>query len=121
MLEDAERERARISSELAEAPKGDGVPARVQRVLDGLPELVRERLDDLETLLAAQQIDKGKAILKAFDTEIVLHPQDGRLVAEVRGSLGRVLLVKGPREVQTKAGFGGWGTRIRTWTLRSKV
>ena len=89
-----------------------------------LSEIVRERLDDLETLLRAQQVDKGKSILQAFDTTVTLHPTDGRPVAEVMGSLERILLLTVPtgcRESATETRFVGWGTRIRTWTLRSKV
>jgi hypothetical protein len=122
MLEESERRRTQLVDELTQEVPADGVPERLAQVLKRLPELVRERLDDLETLLGAQQVDKGKAILQAFDTTVTLHPTEGRLVAEVTGSLERILTVpKGCRESATESRFVGWGTRIRTWTLRSKV
>ncbi len=82
-----------------------------------------QRLADLDTLLATQQVDKGKAILAALDTVVTLHPCGDHLEAEITGQVERVLLLaatKG-RGPATERLFGGWGARIRTWTLRSKV
>ena len=89
MLEEAGRRREALLSSVA---CDDGVPERLGRVLERLPELVRAHLSDLETLLAAQQIDQGKAILAALDTTVTLHPYGDYLEAEITGQPERVLL-----------------------------
>ncbi len=102
MLEDTERRRADL---LAEELPPDDMPARLARVLERLPEIVRQHLTELETLLAAQQIDKGEAILDALDTKITLHPCGDHLEAEITGKAGRVLLLaasKSRSEVQLR-------------------
>ncbi|HKS90775.1 MAG TPA: hypothetical protein VJQ83_02515, partial [Tepidiformaceae bacterium] len=63
------------------------IPERLQRILERLPEIVRQRLSDLDTLLGVQQVDKGKAILGAFDTRITLHPAGERLDVEISGRI----------------------------------
>jgi hypothetical protein len=113
MLEDAERQRAAVLETAQDVPDV-GVAERLGRVLDRLPELVREHLADLETLLAAQQVDKGKAILAALDTTITLHPCGDHLEVEITGRPERLLILggsKGPGG-STERLFGGWGSPL---------
>ena len=111
MLEEVERRRAEL---LAEESPADGVPARLARVLERLPELARQQLADLETLLAANQVDKGKAILAAFDTTIRLYPCRDHLEAEITGTVERLVALAAAtgRGGSTEPLFGGGGGGI---------
>ncbi len=44
-------------------------------------------LEDLETLLARKQIERGKDILASLATEVLIHPDE----IEIRGDLRRAL------------------------------
>jgi len=85
MLEDAERRLATLSA--ADGGNSSGVPERLARVLDQLPELVAERFTDLDALLADHQIERGKQILSALDTKVTLHPCGDHLEVEITGKL----------------------------------
>ncbi|MDP2959348.1 MAG: recombinase family protein, partial [Longimicrobiales bacterium] len=94
MLEDAERRRKALQAG-QEPPGRDDVEARLGKVLAELPQRVQAYLEDLETLLARDQVARGKDILAALGTEILIHP-DGR--AEIRGDLGKALALVSGRQ-----------------------
>ncbi len=92
MLEDAERRWRALAA--GQAPvRSDDTQARLEKVLAELPERVKERLDDLGTLLARDQVDRGKDILAGLGTEVLIGP-DG--VAEIRGDLRKAMDTTGP-------------------------
>lgn len=72
-------------------------------MLARLPELVVQRIEDLQTLLPAQQVDNGKDVLAALIEEIRMRPvQDNgkpHLEVELMGDIQRFLrvLVSRPR------------------------
>jgi hypothetical protein len=116
MLEQADvLRRVLLMEAKAVAPDG-GVTDRLGQILARLPALMRAHLAYLEALLAAQPIDKGKAILAALDTTITMHPCADHLEVEVTGRPERLLLVptSGGRRGSTEPLFGGWENRIRT-------
>lgn len=86
MLEDAERRKALLAH--PEVSKHANVQARLERVLIELPERVQAYLENLETLLARDQVERGKDILASLGTEVVISP-DG--TAEIRGDMRKVL------------------------------
>ncbi len=89
MLEDAERQRSALLSG-RDSPEyhEDDVRARLEKALAEIPEQVMKRLDDLATLLARHQVERGKEVLVALGTEVLIGP-DG--TAEIRGDLGKTL------------------------------
>jgi hypothetical protein len=93
MLEDAERRRAALLDKRGDDVPADGIPQRLAQVLKRLPEIVRSRLDDLETLLGTQQVEKGKQILSALETTVTLHPCGDHLEAEISGTVPGLLLL----------------------------
>ncbi|HLW47328.1 MAG TPA: hypothetical protein VKW09_06120 [bacterium] len=68
--------------------------ARVERILAELPERVQAYLEDLDALLAGDQIERGKQILASLGTEVIISP-DG--TAEIRGDLGKAIRLLGQR------------------------
>src|SRR5439155_12844412 len=86
MLKQREAEKATV----AHRPQPNEIEARLAKVLADLPNRVRRYLDDLDSLLAVQQINRGKEILAGLDTEVVLRPAGDHLNAEISGHLGRV-------------------------------
>ncbi len=104
MLEDAERRRkALIAGQ--DAPRRENVQVRLERVLADLPARVQACLQDLETLLRVQQVERGRAILGSFVTEIRIHP-DG--TAEICGDLHRVLSLVSREKFTLVAGAEGF-------------
>ncbi len=97
MIEDAERRRASLLAGRQPMDR-ETLEARLEKVLDELPERVGAYLKDLETLLAQNQIERGKDILASLGTQIVLRP-DG--TAEIRGDLGKVLAVVSGRRKES--------------------
>ena len=89
MLEDAERGRASLQAGRQPWPQ-DTLDARLEKVLEALPERVQAYLEDLETLLAKEQIERGKDILASLGTEIVIHPEG---TADIRGDFHKALAV----------------------------
>ena len=112
MLEEAQRRRDELVA--ATGVPEDGDSARVAAALERLPDLVREVLSDLDTLLAVEDVDRAKAVLAGFQTTVTLHPVGGHLEAEVAGTLAGVLTLAAGRGGSTNRRFGGWGRRIRT-------
>jgi site-specific DNA recombinase len=94
MLAEAGRRRKALQTS-QELPSHDDMRAKVERVLAELPERVQAHLEDLETLLARNQVGRGKDILAALGTEIAICP-DGR--AEIRGDLGKALVLVSGRQ-----------------------
>jgi hypothetical protein len=77
-------------------------------VLAELPERVQAYLEDLEGLLAGDQVPRGKEILASLGTEVVIFP-DG--TAEIRGDLGKAIVLAGGerlREYTSVAGAEGF-------------
>ncbi len=105
MLEQAEQRRKEM---LASVEPADDVPTRLAKVLQELPELVRQYLDDLNTLLAAEQVDRGKDILAALGTTVRLHPHGDHLEAEIAGKVGKLLLLAASK---THSGFNSTAFR----------
>lgn len=77
MLEDAERQRKALVAG-PDAPRREDVQARLERVLADLPARVQACLQDLETLLRVQQVERGRDILSNLITEIRIHPTGRR-------------------------------------------
>ncbi len=94
MLEDAERRRKALLAGL-EAPKRGDAQARLERVLSELPKRVQAYLEDLETLLARHQVERGKDILASLGMEVVISA-DG--TAEIRGDLRKALTLVSSRK-----------------------
>ena len=94
MLEDAER-RKRALQRGQELPTQDDLRARLERVLAELPDRVQAYLEDLETLLATQQVERGKEILAALGIEVVIHPSG---TAEIRGDVRKALALVSGRQ-----------------------
>jgi site-specific DNA recombinase len=113
MLEERVRERDALRAAAAEAASATDLWARLERVLARLPELITGYLEDLETLLAAEEVDRGRDILSALVEEVHLHPLASNgagpaVEAEVRGDVRRVLrLVARTRGSETRGG-GRW-------------
>ncbi len=85
MLEERDRQRRAL---LAEQPDANGdVEAKLARILAGLPARIARAVADLETLLTARQVERGKDILAALGAEVVLTPTAEGLEAEIRGNL----------------------------------
>lgn len=63
------------------------------QVLANLPDRMRQHLDNLDNLLAMQQVSRGKEILATLDAEVVLQPAGDHLNAEISGNLGRVFML----------------------------
>jgi site-specific DNA recombinase len=101
MLEDKER-RLSALAEVTDRANGDAVPDCLSRVLDRLPELVRERFSNLEALLADKQIERGKQILAAFDTKVLLHPCGDHLEVEIKGRVEGIFTLLGSTEGQKR-------------------
>ncbi len=104
MLEDAERRRSALLAGRDSPEHHDDLRARLEKVLNELPQRVKEHLDNLETLLARDQVDRGKEVLAALGTEVLIGP-DG--VAEIRGDLGKAIGPMGP-ELHSMAGAEGF-------------
>ena len=51
-----------------------------------MPGRVQTHLEDLETLLARDQVARGRDILAALGTEVVIHSSG---TAQIRGDLGK--------------------------------
>lgn len=106
MLLEAEKRRDTLT---AQESVPDHTLDRLARVLDRLPEFVRSYLDDLDTLLASEQIDRGKAILQALDTTITLYPCGEHLEAEIGGKLERLLVLEASKA------RGGFNSEALCW------
>lgn len=104
MLEAKIRERDALIVDVDRSP-------RLSHTLDRLPQLADQAIRDLRTLLAVEQVDKGKTLLAMLVSEIILHPVDGHLEAEVRGNLQGLLKLQpptgGPRAGLNTVGSGG--------------
>ncbi len=87
MLEDAEGRR-KVLLAGQDSPEPEDVQDRLERALAELPGRVEAYLEDLETLLARDQVERGKEILETLGTKILVSP-DG--TAEIRGDLGKSL------------------------------
>jgi site-specific DNA recombinase len=74
------------------ASGGADPQTRFERVLAELPERVQTYLEDLENLLAGDQVARGKEILASLGTEVVISP-DG--TAEILGDLGKAIVLVG--------------------------
>ncbi len=66
---------------------------------------MRRHLDDLNSLLATKQANRGKEILAALDVEIVLRPAGSHLNAEISGHLGRVFALVAAKD---RRGSNSW-------------
>jgi hypothetical protein len=103
MLEDAERCRKALAAGQV-LTRRDDVQARLEKVLAQLPERVQAILEDLETLLASGHVARGKDILAALGTEIIISHEG---TAEIRGDLRKALtLVSGQRDKSMVAWLG---------------
>ncbi len=105
MLEDSE-ERRNVLLAGHDAPKRNDTRARLEKVLAELPERVQAYLEDLETLLARKQVERGKDILASLGTEVLIHP-DG---IEIHGDLRRVLGVHSVGSPNTLRELYNWPT-----------
>lgn len=104
-----------------ETPSRDDLQARVERVLAELPERVQRYLEGLEKLLAQGQVERGKDILAALGTEILINP-DG--TAEIRGDLRKTLALVGARrrgEYSSVAGAEGFFGTTLAYRLSVRV
>ena len=77
--------------------------ARLERILADLPSRVQAHLEDLEALLASDQVERGKDVLASLGTEVVISP-DG--TAEIRGDLRKVLDFVGRRQKSVVSWLG---------------
>ncbi len=78
--------------------------ARLEKVLAQLPERVQVILKDLETLLTSGHVARGKHILAALGTEIIIGPEG---MAEICGDLRKALtLISGQRDKSLVAWLG---------------
>lgn len=78
---------------------------------------MERHIDDLHTLLTAQQIDKGKEILALLIEGIILHPAASGPEVELRGNLQGLLLqgvlkIQPPNGSRAECKSGGSGGRI---------
>jgi hypothetical protein len=80
-------ERYRQRRALLERSPTDDLEVKLARILARLPEKIAAAIADLETLLVAQQVARGKDILAALGAEVILTPTSAGLEAEIRGSL----------------------------------
>lgn len=103
MLTARDAERADI--ERGQRPGADVIEARLAQVLATLPERVRGHLNDLDTLLAVNQVNRGKEILATLDAQIVLRPAGDHLNAEISGNLGRVFALVAAKD---RRGSNSW-------------
>lgn len=90
------------------APGAADQQSRLERVLSQLPERVQAHLEDLERLLAGDQVARGKEILASLGTEVVIAP-DG--TAEIRGDLRKAIVLVGgewSRKYTSVAGAEGF-------------
>jgi hypothetical protein len=110
MLAEAEQRRKAVQN----GPKPDGgTEARLARALENLPALVEQHIADLQTVLAAQQIDTGKEILAQMVEAIILHPTKRGPEVEMRGNLQGLLKLQAPgKRPGPECKTGGSGGRI---------
>jgi site-specific DNA recombinase len=96
LLERLEEKHRRRGALLADVPDAIGdLETKLARLLARLPEKIAQAVADLETLLASHQVARGKDILAALGTEIVLTPTAAGLEAEIRGSLRQAVTLAG--------------------------
>ncbi len=62
-------------------------------------------LNDLDTLLAVNQVNRGKEILATLDAQIVLRPAGDHLNAEISSHLGRVFALVAAKD---RRGSNSW-------------
>lgn len=109
MLEEAEAKRKGLES----SPKpGRDTEERLARALDNLPARIAQCITDLQTVLAAEQVDTGKEILAELVKAIILYPTKRGPELELRGNLEGLLKLQAPGkrpgpECKT-GGSGGW-------------
>lgn len=94
MLEEKTAERAALVGPQAAPPSSQDVSARLAKVLAELPERVQAYLSDLETLLAQDQVERGKDILAALGTEVIVYPDK----VSIKGDLGKALTAVSGRD-----------------------
>lgn len=83
-----------------------------------LPARVQAYLEDLETLLAQDQIERGKDILASLGTEILIHPTG---TAEIRGDLRKALTLARGRTGGRVISWLGEGAFSGVYTIRTEV
>ncbi len=102
MLEVRVRERDSLTVQAGPQSDPTTIQERLQAVLERLPDMVQGCMEDLEALLAAKQVEKGKDLLASLIQEVVLHPvpENGsgpQLEAEIKGDIQRVLTLQAAR------------------------
>jgi site-specific DNA recombinase len=110
MLAEAEARRKVLQNGAKAAGDTEG---RLARALENLPALVERSIADLQTVLAAQQIDTGKEILALLIEGIILHPTKKGPEVELRGNLQGLLKLQAPgKRPGPECKTGGSGGRI---------
>ncbi len=95
-LREKERQREALRVSAGASDSVAAVLARLAKTLEQLPSLVEQAIADLRSLLAVQQVDKGKELLALLVDGVVLHPVGGGLEAEIRGNVQGLLKLRAP-------------------------
>ena len=112
-LRERERQREVLRVSAGGAASVDAIQARLAKTLEQLPALVEQAIADLRSLLAVQQVDKGKELLALLVDGIVLHPVGGGLEAEIRGNVQGLMKLRAPgKRPGPECKLGGSGGRI---------
>jgi hypothetical protein len=112
-LRERERQREVLRVSTRGAASMGAIQARLAKTLEQLPALVEQAIADLRSLLAVQQVDKGKEQLALLVDGIVLHPVGDGLEAEIRGNVQGLLKLQAPgKRPGPECKLGGSGGRI---------
>jgi hypothetical protein len=90
-LREKEHQREALRASVGGADSVAAVQTRLAKTLEQLPGLVGQAIADLHTLMAVQQVEKGKELLALLVEGVILHPAGGGLEAEIRGNVQGLL------------------------------